>query len=71
MIHQRPTEYASHYSRISIIDISRYVTFDEDSTYFKYRRLLIQEVEELKETRVWDMEIGEEILEDHEDHDMA
>ena len=34
------------------IDINRDVTFDEDSAYFKSRRLPIQEVEEHGETRV-------------------
>ena len=52
------------------IDISRDVTFDEDSTYFIFRRNPIQEVEEPKETRFRDMEIGEAIPEDLEDHDM-
>ena len=31
---------------------------------------LIQEVEEPKDTRAWDVEFGEEIPEDHEYHDM-
>ena len=34
------------------IDINRDVNFDEDSTYFKSRRIPIQEVEEPEETRV-------------------
>ena len=33
-------------------------------------RLPIQEVKEPEETRVWDMEIGETILEQNQDHDM-
>ena len=39
-------------------------------TYFRSRRTPIQEVEEPEDTRSPDMEIGEEIPEDHEDHDM-
>ena len=53
------------------MDISKDVTFDEDSTYFRSMRIPIQEVEEPEETRVRDMEIGEVIPEDYEDHDMT
>ena len=38
---------------------------------FRSRRTPIQEVEEPEGTRVRDMEIGESIPEDYEDHDMA
>ena len=38
--------------------------------YFRSKRTPIREVEEPKEMRVRDIEIGESILEDHEYHDM-
>ena len=44
--------YRIYFPGFKKIDINRDVTFDEDSTYFKSRRLPIQEVEELDETRV-------------------
>ena len=48
----------------------RDVTFHEDSSYFRYMRTPIEEVEELEGMRVQDMEIREAIPEDLEDHDM-
>ena len=62
--------YRIYFLGFKKIDISRDVTFDEDSTYFRSRRTPIQEVEEPEEMRVRDMEIGEAIPEDPEDHDM-
>ena len=62
--------YRIYFLGFKKIDINRDVNFDEDSTYFRSRRLPTQEVEEPEETRVRDMEIGEAIPEDHEDHDM-
>ena len=53
------------------INTSKDVTFDEVSTYYRSSRTLIQEVEEHEDTRAQDMEIGEAILEYHEDHDMV
>ena len=53
------------------IDISKNITFDEDSAYYISRRTPIQEVEEPEETIVWDMEIGQTILEYPEYHDMT
>ena len=44
--------YRIYFPGFKKIDISRDVTFDEDSTYFRSRRLPIQEVEEPKEMRV-------------------
>ena len=52
------------------IDISRDVTFDEDSAYFRSRITPIHEVEEPEETRGRDMEIEEATPEDHEYHNM-
>ena len=63
--------YRIYFPGFKKIDISRDVNFDEDSTYFRFRRTPIQEDEELEETRAWDIELGEAIPEDHEDHDMA
>ena len=53
--------YRIYFPRFKNIDINRYLTFDEDLTYFRSRRTLIQEVEEPEETRVREMEIGEAI----------
>ena len=44
--------YRIYFPGFKNIDISRDVTFDEDSTYFKSRRTSIQEVEEPGEMRV-------------------
>ena len=44
--------YQIYFSGFNKIDISRDVTFDEDSTYFKSKRTPTQEVEEPEETRV-------------------
>ena len=63
-------DYRIYFPRLKKIDISRDVTFNEDSTYFRSRRTPIQEVKEPEEMRGQDMEIGEAIPEDHEDHDM-
>ena len=63
--------YRIYFPGFKKIDINRDVTFDEDSTYFRYRRTPILEVEEPKYMRVKGMEIGEVIPEDHEDHDMT
>ena len=52
--------YRIYFLGFKKIDINR------DSTYFRSRRLPIQEVEELEEMRVLDMEIIEAIPEDHE-----
>ena len=62
--------YQIYFLGFKNIDISRDVTFDEYLTYFISRRLPTQEAEEPKEARIRDMEIGEAILEYHEDHDM-
>ena len=40
-----PNAYQIYFPRFKNIDISRDVTFDEDSTYFRSRRLPIEEVE--------------------------
>ena len=45
-------EYQIYFLGFKKINISTDVTFNEDSTYFKYRRIPIEEVEEPKETRV-------------------
>ena len=64
--------YLIYFQIFKNIDISRYVTFDEDSTYFRSRRTpAIWEVKEFEETRGRDMEIEEEIQENHEDHEMT
>ena len=44
--------YRIYFSGFKKIDINRYVTFDEESTYFRSRRKSIQEVMEPSETRV-------------------
>ena len=62
--------YRIYFPGFKKIDISRDVTFDEDLAFSWFRRLSIEEVEEPKETRDRDMEIGEAILEDPGDHDM-
>ena len=58
--------YRIYFPGFNKINISRDVTFDEDSTFFISRRIPIQEVEEPKETRVRDMETGEAITKDHD-----
>ena len=63
--------YRIYFPRFKNINISRDVTFDEDSAYFRSQRTPNQEVEEPEDMRVREMEIGEEILEDPEDHDMT
>ena len=63
--------YQIYFPGFKNIDISRDVTFDEDSTYFKSRRTPIQEFEEPEETIFRDVEIGEAIPKDHEDHDIT
>ena len=62
--------YRIYFPRFKKIDLGRDVTFDEDSTYFRSRRKPIQEVKEPEYKRAQNMEIGESILEYHEDHDM-
>ena len=42
------TAYRIYFPGFKKIDISRDVTFDEESTYFKFRRNPIQEVKEPK-----------------------
>ena len=69
MIHQKA--YKIYLPGFKNIDISRDVTFDEDSSYFRSWRTPIQEVEEPEEARGRDMEIGEAIPKDHEYHDMT
>ena len=49
--------YRIYFPRFKKIDIGRDVTFDEDLTYFRSRRTLIQEVEEHEDMRVRYMEI--------------
>ena len=53
--------YRIYFSGFKKIDISRDVTFNEYWTYFRSRRLPIQEVKEPEETRFRGMEIGEAI----------
>ena len=60
--------YRIYFPGFKKIGINRYVTFNEDSTYSRSRRLPIEEVEEPKGMRVQGTEIVEAIL---EDHDMA
>ena len=43
--------YQIYFQGFKNIDISKDVTFDEDSTYFRYRMLPTQQVEEPEETR--------------------
>ena len=43
---------------------------DKDSTYYRSKKLHIEEVEELVGTRVQDMTMEETTPENHEDHDM-
>ena len=62
--------YWIYFTGFKNINISRDVTFDEDSAYFRSRKLPIQEVKELEEMRVQDTETREAIPEDHEYHDM-
>ena len=62
--------YQIYFLGFKKIDISRDVTFDEDSTYSKFRKLPIEEVEEPEGTRVQGTKIVEAIPEVHEDHDM-
>ena len=49
--------YRIYFLGFKKIDISRAVTFDEDSTYFRSKRTPIQEVKEPEEMRVREMEI--------------
>ena len=53
--------YRIYFAGFKKIDISRDVTFGIDSAYLRSKTNPIQEVEELEETRVRDMEIGEAI----------
>ena len=62
--------YQIYFPGFKKININRDVNFDEDSTYFRFRRTPIQEVEEPKEIRGRDMEIEESIPKNHEDHNM-
>ena len=61
-------DYRIYFPGFKKIEISRDVTFDEDSTYSRSKKLCIEEVEEPETTRVRDTE--EATLEDHEDHDI-
>ena len=63
--------YPIYFLGFKNINISRDITFDEDSTYFRSTRTPIQENEELEDTRAQGMEIGEAIPEDHGYHDMT
>ena len=62
--------YRIYFPGFKKIDNSRDVTFDEDSTYSRSRRLPIEEVEEPERTRVQDTKTELEIPEYHEDNDM-
>ena len=62
--------YLIYFPWFNNIDISRDVTFDEYSAYFR-SRTPNQEFKEPEDTRALDMEIGEAIQEDHGDQDMA
>ena len=62
--------YRIYFPGFKKINISRDVTFDEDSTYSILRKLPIEEVKEPEVMRVWGMEIVESIPEFHEDHGM-
>ena len=63
--------YQIYFPRFKNINISRDVTFDEDSAYSKYRKLPIEEVDKPEATRVRDMKMEETTPEYHEYHDIT
>ena len=63
--------YRIYFPKFKKIDISRDVTFDEDSTYSRSRKIPIEEIKEPESTKVRDTTMEETIPKDHEDHDMA
>ena len=62
--------YRIYFPGFKNIDISKDVTFDEDSTCIKSRKIPIEEIEEPEATRVQDTPMEEATPEYHEYHDM-
>ena len=58
--------YRIYFPGFKKIDISRDVTFYEDSSYSRFTKLPIEEFEKPEETRVRDMTMEEATLEDHD-----
>ena len=56
--------YRIYFPGFKNIDISRDVTFDEDSAYNKYRKRPIEDPQETKAPRIHDTTMNEEIQEE-------
>ena len=56
--------YRIYFPRFKKIDISKDVTFDEDSAYNKSRKRPIKDLEETKVPRIWDTTMNEATLEE-------
>ena len=58
-------DYRIYFPRFKNIDISRDVTFDEDLTYLRSRRIPNEDVREHEEMRFQYIKIGEAIPKNH------
>ena len=56
--------YRIYFPGFKKINISRDVTFDEDSSYIKSRKRLVEEPEETRAPRIHDTTMNEEIQEE-------
>ena len=59
--------YRIYFPGFKKIDISRYVTFDEDSAYIKSRKKPAEELEEAEAPRIHDTIMNEETQEEYQD----
>ena len=60
--------YIIYFPGYKKIDISRDVTFDEDTSYNKSRKRFVEEPEEPEAPRIHDTTMNEEIQEEHREY---
>ena len=65
---ERLKGYRIYFPGFKKIDISRDVTFDEDSAYIKSRKRPAEEYEEMEAPRIHDTTMNEEIQEEHREY---
>ena len=52
-------DYRIYFPGFKNIDINKDVTFDEDSSYNKYRKIHVEDLEETEVPRIWDTTMNE------------
>ena len=57
--------YRIYFPGYKNIDISKDVTFDEDSAYYKSRKMPIEDIKEPEVPRIWDTTMNEATLEEY------